>query len=125
MIEELSKTDHSFKNIDISLLNPSLKDLIYPKFNGEHILISPIWNNTEVRVWQFQLNQIANGVNMELLDNDAELCLNMVLSSIRVWRKSLVVGNENRDVIYKQNDLIYKLMDLEDKLNILQQKLEE
>ncbi|NUG24466.1 hypothetical protein [Acinetobacter lactucae] len=125
LIEELSKTDRSFKNIDISLLNSSLKDLIYPKFNGEHTLISPIWNNTEVRVWQFQLNQIANGVNMELLDNDAELCLDMVLSSIRVWRKSLEVGNENRDVIYKQNDLIYKLMDLEDKLNIVQQKLEE
>lgn len=125
LIEELSKTDHSFKNIDVSLLNSSLKDLIYPMFNGEHTIISPIWNNTEVRVWQFRLNQIANGVNMELLDNDAELCLDMVLSSIRVWRKSLEVGNENRDVIYKQNDLIYKLMDLEDKLNIVQHKLEE
>lgn len=125
LIEELSKTDRSFKKIDINLLNSSLKDLIYPKFNGEHTLISPIWNNTEVRVWQFQLNQIANGVNMELLDKDAELNLDMALSALRVWRNSLETGSENRDVIYKRNDLIYKLMDLEQRLQIVQQELEE
>ncbi|MCZ3210696.1 hypothetical protein NYZ42_16920 [Acinetobacter baumannii] len=125
LIEELSKTDHSIKNIDISLLNSSLKDLIYPKFNGERTIISPIWNNTEVRVWQFQLNQIANGVNMELLTNDAELNLDMVLSALRVWRNSLETGSDNRDVIYKRNDLIYKLMDLEHRLQIVQQELED
>lgn len=125
LIEELSKTDHSLKKIDIKLLNSSLKDLIYPKFNGEHSIISPIWNNTEVRVWQFQLNQIANGVNMELLDKDAELNLDMVLSSLRIWRTSLEVGSENRDVIYKRNDLIYKLIDLEHRLQIVQQEIEE
>ncbi|RSO58015.1 hypothetical protein EA752_13975 [Acinetobacter pittii] len=125
LIEELSKTDHSLKKIDIKLLNSSLKDLIYPKFNGEHTIISPIWNNTEVRVWQFQLNQIANGVNMELLDKDAELNLDMVLSSLRIWRTSLEVGSENRDVIYKRNDLIYKLIDLEHRLQIVQQEIEE
>lgn len=125
MIEELSKTDLSFNKIDIKLLNSSLKDLIYPKFNGEHTIISPIWNNTEVRVWQFQLNQIANGVNMELLDKDAEINLDMALSTIRIWRNSLEVGSENRDVIYKRNDLIYKLMDLEHRLQIVQRELEE
>lgn len=125
LIEELSKTDHSLKKIDIKLLNSSLKDLIYPKFNGEHTIISPIWNNTEVRVWQFQLNQIANGVNMELLDKDAELNLDMVLSSLRIWRTSLEVGSENRDVIYKRNDLVYKLIDLEHRLQIVQQEIEE
>lgn len=125
LIEELSKTDHSFKNIDINLLNSSLKDLIYPKFNGERTIISPIWNNTEVRVWQFQLNQIANGVDMKLLTNDAELNLDMALSAVRIWRNSLEVGSENRDVIYKSNDLIYKLMDLEQRLQIVQQELEE
>ncbi|MGR2827340.1 hypothetical protein FY048_17820 [Acinetobacter sp. 1124_18A] len=125
LIEELSKTDHSFKNIDINLLNSSLKDLIYPKFNGERTIISPIWNNSEVRVWQFQLNQIANGVDMKLLTNDAELNLDMALSAVRIWRNSLEVGSENRDVIYKRNDLIYKLMDLEQRLQIVQQELEE
>ncbi|MEH1712475.1 hypothetical protein V7G70_17750 [Acinetobacter pittii] len=124
LIEELSKTDHSFKKIDISLLNSSLKDLIYPKFNGEHTISSPIWNNTEVRVWQFQLNQIADGVNMELLDKDAELNLDMALSALRIWRNSLETGSENRDVIYKRNDLIYKLMDLEQRLEIVQQYVE-
>ncbi|MGG6516645.1 UNVERIFIED_CONTAM: hypothetical protein KWF83_09595 [Acinetobacter baumannii] len=125
LIEELSNTDHSFKKIDVNLLNSSLKDLIYPKFNGEHTIISPIWNNTEVRVWQFQLNQIANGVDMELLMNDAELNLDMALSTLRIWRNSLETGSENRDVIYKRNDLIYKLMDLEHRLQIVQRELEE
>lgn len=125
LIEELSKTDHSFKKIDVNLLNSSLKDLIYPKFNGEHTIISPIWNNTEVRVWQFQLNQIANGVDMELLTNDAELNLDMALSTLRVWRNSLEASVGDKQVVYNNNDLIYKLMDLEQRLQIVQQKLEE
>ena len=125
LLSELSKSNHIANQIDIDILKQSLSDLIYPKFNGEHVVISNIWNNTEVRVWQFQLNQIAKEVDMEHLDNDAELCLDMVLSSLRVWRKSLEIGSENRDIIYTQNDLIYKLMDLEHKLEIVQIKLEE
>lgn len=125
LIAQLAKSEHLAKNIDIDILKNSLNDLIYPKFNGEHTITSPIWNNSDIRVWQFQLNQIATGVDMGHLDQDAELCLDMVLSSIRVWRKSLEIGSENPDVIYKQNDLIYKLMDLEEKLEIVQIKLEE
>lgn len=125
LIEQLSKTDHSFKNIDINLLNSSLKDLIYPKFNGEHTIKSPIWNNTEVRVWQFQLNQIANGVDMKLLNNDAEMNLDMALSTLRIWRNSLEASVGDKQVIYNNNDLIYKLMDLEQRLQIVQQELEE
>lgn len=125
LLAELSKTDHLDKVIDIHALKDSLSDLIYPKFNGIHTITSPIWNQTEVTVWQFQLNQIANGVDMEHIDNDAELNLDMALSSIRIWRKSLEIGSDNKDVIYKQNDLVYKLIDLEERLKIVQHSLEE
>ncbi len=84
-----------------------------------------IWNNEDVKVWQFQLNQIANGVDMQHIENDAELNLDMALSSIRIWRNSLEIGSENKDVIYKQNDLVYKLMDIEERLKIVQHSLEE
>lgn len=125
LLAELSKTDHLDKVIDIHALKDSLSDLIYPKFNGIHTITSPIWNQTEVTVWQFQLNQIANGVDMEHIDNDAELNLDMALSSIRIWRNSLEIGSENKDVIYKQNDLVYKLMDIEERLKMVQHLLEE
>ncbi|MEC8124713.1 MAG: hypothetical protein VX125_12850 [Pseudomonadota bacterium] len=125
LLAELSKTDHLNKVIDIHALKDSLSDLIYPKFNGIHTITSPIWNQTEVTVWQFQLNQIANGVDMEHIENDAELNLDMALSSIRIWRNSLEIGSENKDVIYKQNDLVYKLMDIEERLKIVQHSLEE
>lgn len=124
LLLELSKSEHPTKSIDIDILKQSLNDLIYPKFNGEHTITSPIWNNSDIRVWQFQLNQIATGVDMEHLDHDAELSLDMALSSVRVWRNSLETGSENRDVIYKRNDLIYKLMDLEQKLDLVQEYLE-
>ena len=126
LLDQFSKNDQSDKALDITILKNSLNELIYPKFNGEHTISSPIWNNTEIRVWQFQLNQIAHGGYMENShNNDAELCLEMVMGSIRVWRNSLETGSDNRDVIYKRNDLIYKLMDLEDKLNIVQAKIEK
>lgn len=125
LITELSKNDHSLNKIDVNLLKLSLKDLIYPKFNGEHFIISPIWNNTEVRVWQFQLNQIANGVDMELLTNDAEMNLDMALSTLRVWRNSLETAVGDKQVVYNNNDLIYKLMDLEQRLEVVQRKFEE
>ena len=121
--QEISKNDRSDKVIDLNLLKESLNDLIYPKFNGEHIVTSPIWNNTEVRVWQFQLNQIVQRDNMQHID-DAELSLDMALAAVRVWRNSLEIGSDNRDVTYQRNDLIYKLMDLEEKLNTVQDKLE-
>lgn len=125
LLAELSKTDHLDKVIDIHALKDSLSDLIYPKFNGIHTITSPIWNQTEVTVWQFQLNQIANGVDMQHIENDAELNLDMALSSIRIWRNSLEIGSENKDVIYKQNDLVYKLMDIEERLKMVQHLLEE
>lgn len=125
LLWEISKAEQLSTTIDIEILKNSLNDLIYPKFKGEHTVTSPIWNNASVRVWQFQLNQIAKGVDMQHSDNNAELCLDMVLSSLRIWRNSLETGSENRDVIYKRNDLIYQLMHLEDKLNIVQSELEE
>lgn len=125
LLAELSKTDHLNKVIDIHALKDSLSDLIYPKFNGVYKVTSPIWNQTEVTVWQFQLNQIANGVDMQHIENDAELNLDMALSSIRIWRNSLEIGSENKDVIYKQNDLVYKLMDIEERLKMVQHSLEE
>ena len=74
---------------------------------------------------QFQLNQIATGVDMKPLDHDAELNLDMALASIRLWRNSLEASNGEKDVIYNNNDLMYKLMDIEQKLLIVQQKLED
>ncbi len=125
LMQEISKTDHLDKLIDINLLKQSLNDLVYPKFNGVYKVTSPIWNQTEVTVWQFQLNQIANGVDMQHIESDAELNLDMALSSIRIWRNSLEIGSENKDVIYKQNDLVYKLMDIEERLKMVQHLLEE
>lgn len=118
LIEELSKTNRLFKKIDIKLLNSSLKDLIYPKFNGENTISSPIWNNTEVRVWQFQLNQIARDEKMQNHDN--ELILDQALASIRIWRQSLEVAHTDKDITYRTNDLIYKLLDIEEKLQKIQ-----
>ena len=120
LMREISKNDHSDKPIDINLLKASLNDLIYPKFNGELTVTSPIWNNEDVKVWQFQLNQIARGADMQPIDHDAELSLDMALSALRVWRNSLETGSENREVIYQTNDLVYKLMDIEQKLRHVQ-----
>ena len=124
LLRELSKNEGKTKDLDIDVLKQSLNDLIYPKFNGELTVISPIWNQEEVRVWQFQLNQIAHGGYMENSHNDAELCLDMVIADIRVWRNSLEASYGEKDVIYNNNDLIYKLMDLEKKLKIVQTEFE-
>lgn len=125
LLREISKTEQLSTTIDIEILKASLNDLIYPKFKGEHTITSPIWNNTCVRVWQFQLNQIAHGANMEISQNDAELILDCSLSTLRVWRQSLEAALNNRDVTYQTNDLIYKLMDLEHKLQQVQSRLEQ
>ena len=125
LLNEFAKSEQSNKTLDIEILKESLSDLIYPKFNGEHTISSPIWNNTEIRVWQFQLNQIAHGANMEISQNDAELILDCSLSTLRVWRQSLEAAPNNRDVTYQTNDLIYKLMDLEHKLQQVQSRLEQ
>ena len=125
LLNEFAKSDQSNKKLDIEILKESLSDLIYPKFNGEHIISSPIWNNTEIRVWQFQLNQIAHGANMEISQNEAELILDCSLSTLRVWRQSLEAAPSNRDVTYQTNDLVYKLMDLEHKLQQVQSRLEQ
>lgn len=124
LLLQLSESEHLEQVIDIKLLEHSLKDLIYPKFTGEHTVTSPIWNNTEVRVWQFQLNQIVQRDNMQHID-DAELNLDMALSSLRVWRNALEAAGNDRDVICKNNDLIYKLMDIEQRLDVVQKYLEQ
>ncbi|WP_445344879.1 hypothetical protein [Acinetobacter bohemicus] len=124
LLNEFAKSEQSNKKLDIEILKESLSDLIYPKFNGEHTISSPIWNNAEIRVWQFQLNQIAQGEYMENSHNDAELNLDMAMGSIRVWRNSLEASVGEKDVIYNNNDLIYKLMDLEQKLVLVQKYLE-
>ena len=122
LMEELSKTDHLDQTIDIKILNLALNDLIYPKFLGEHKIISPIWNNTSVAVWQFQLNRIARDKNMQPYDND--FLLDQALATLRIWRQSLeAIGNDTQ-VTYNNNDLIYKLIDLEDKLEKVQDQLE-
>ncbi|BFM36219.1 hypothetical protein [Acinetobacter towneri] len=123
LLRELSKNDPKSKDLDIDVLKQSLDDLIYPKFNGELTVISPIWNQEEVRVWQFQLNQIDRVNNMQTLDK--ELLLDQTLSSLRVWRQSLEAAGNDKDVTYSNNDLIYKLMDLEHKLQLVQNEIEE
>ena len=124
LIMEFSKNEQSDKVLDIQLLKESLSDLIYPMFKGEHTITSPIWNNAEIRVWQFQLNQIAQGKVMEISQDQAELMLDCSLSTLRIWRQSLEVA-PNRDVTYQTSDIIYKLMDLEQKLTQVQAKLEK
>lgn len=123
LLRELSKNDPKTKDLDIDVLKQSLDDLIYPKFNGELTVISPIWNHEEVRVWQFQLNQIDRVNNMQTLDK--ELLLDQTLSNLRVWRQSLEAAGNDKDVTYSNNDLIYKLMDLEHKLELVQNEIEE
>ena len=125
LLNEFAKSDQSNKKLDIEILKESLSDLIYPIFNWEHIISSPIWNNTEIRVWQFQLNQIAQGEIMEISQDQAELLLDCSLSTLRIWRQSLETAVKQKDVTYQTNDLIYQLMDLEHKLTQVQTKLEE
>lgn len=125
LINEFAKSEQLNKKLDIDVLKHSLSDLIYPKFNGEHTVTSPIWNNAEVRVWQFQLNQIALGEMMEISQDQAELLLDCSLSTLRIWRQSLEAAKSNRDVTYQTTDVIYKLMDLEQKLAQVQAHLEK
>lgn len=125
LLKEISKNEQLGTTIDIEVLKTSLNDLIYPKFMGEHTITSPIWNNVSVRVWQFQLNQIANGVNMEISQNEAELLLDCSISTLRIWRQSLEAAPGNREVTYLSTDLVYKLMDLEHKLQQVQTRLEK
>lgn len=123
LLNELSKNDQPTKDLDIDVLKESLNDLIYPKFNGELTVISPIWNGAEVRVWQFQLNQIDRANHMQALDK--ELLIDQTLSSLRIWRQSLEAAGNDKDVTYSNNDLIYKLMALEFNLEQVQSQIEE
>ncbi|MEQ1369212.1 hypothetical protein ABLT80_09085 [Acinetobacter schindleri] len=125
LLQEVSKTEQLSTTIDIEVLKISLNDLIYPKFMGEHTVTSPIWSGTSVRVWQFQLNQIAQRVNMEISQNDAELMLDSSISTLRIWRQSLEAAPGNRDVTYQTTDLVYKLLDLEHRLQQVQSRLEK
>lgn len=125
LINEFSKSEQSSTEIDINVLKSSLPDLIYPMFKGEHTIYSPIWNNEEIRVWQFQLNQIAQGEIMEVSQENAELMLDCSISALKIWRQSLEAAPSNREVIYQAKDLIYKLTDLELKLQQIQSFLEK
>ncbi|MCA4780417.1 hypothetical protein IF090_12405 [Acinetobacter towneri] len=122
LLREVAKSEKCEYNLDLDVLKKSLPDLIYPKFNGEHTITSPIWNHKKIRVWQFQLNQIAQGENMQLQDN--ELLLDQALASLRVWRQSLEAITGDKDVTYNNTDLVYKLMDIEQKLEKVQQSFD-
>lgn len=123
LLNEMAKSEQSDKKIDIEVLKASLPDLIYPMFKGEHSISSPIWNNTEIRVWQFQLNQIEKANHMQTIDK--ELLLDQSLSTLRIWRQSLEAAGNDKEVIYLNNDLINKLMDLEQKLELVQSEIED
>ncbi len=125
LLKEVMLKQQTHTTLDIDVLKNSLSDLIYHKFNGEHTVTSPIWNSTEVRVWQFQLNQIAHGANMEISQNEAELALDCSISALRIWRQSLETSPNDRDITYQTNDLIYKLLDIEQKLKSVQNYLEK
>ena len=125
LLNELAKNKKLDTSLDVDLLKKSLSDLIYPKFKGEHTVTSLIWNSTEVRVWQFQLNQIVHGANMETSQNEAELALDCSISALRIWRQSLEASPNDRDITYQTNDLIYKLLDIEHKLKNVQNYLEK
>ncbi|EPH33265.1 hypothetical protein L293_0864 [Acinetobacter gyllenbergii CIP 110306 = MTCC 11365] len=99
--------------------------MIYPKFNGEKTIHSPIWNNTEVTVWEFQLNQIDRAKEMKTTNADATLCIDSSLGALRVWRKSLEASTGDKDVIYNNNDLIFLIQDLEHKLEKVQRYVED
>ncbi len=122
LLNEVAKQEKVDDQINFEVLKKSLPDLIYPKFNGERTVTSPIWNHKEIRVWQFQLNQIAQGENMQLQDN--ELLLDQALASLRVWRQSLEAITGDKDVTYNNTDLVYKLMDIEQKLVKVQQSFD-
>lgn len=111
--------------INLNNLKMAFQSLVYPKFNGEKTINSPIWNNQEVTIWEFQLNQIDRVVEMKTTYDDVSLKMDSSLGALRVWRKSLEASTGDKDVFYNNNDLIYLLQDLEQKLEIVQQYLED
>ena len=111
--------------INLEKLKTALESLTYPKFHGEKTIQSPIWNNQEVKVWEFQLNQIDRVEKMKTTYEDASLNIDSSLAALRVWRKSLEASVGDKDVIYNNNDLIYLLQDLEQKLEIVQHYVED
>lgn len=112
------------KPFDVNILKDCLNDLSYPKYLGEHIIVSPIWNDASVTVWQFQLNQIVRDKIMKNHEN-IELNLDIALSSIRIWKNSLEASVTNTEVTYQTVDLIYQLIDIEQKLELVQQHIEK
>lgn len=115
----------NLKTLDINELKNAFENLIYPQFMGEKSIKSPIWNNQEVTVWEFQLNQIDRLDEMKTTYADASLNIDSSLGTLRVWRKSLEASTGNKDVIYNNNDLIYLLQDLEQKLAVVQHYVED
>ncbi|WP_198078252.1 hypothetical protein [Acinetobacter calcoaceticus] len=111
--------------INLKELKKALENLIYPKFCGEKIIHSPIWNNEEITVWEFQLNQIDRVQEMKTTYTDASLNIDSSLGALRVWRKSLEASTGEKDVTYNNNDLIFLLQDLEHKLATVQRYIED
>lgn len=114
----------NLQTINIQELKNAIENLIYPQFFGEKSIKSPIWNNQEITVWEFQLNQIDRVEEMKTTYADASLNMDSSLGALRVWRKSLEASTGDKDVIYNNNDLIYLLQDLEQKLAIVQHYVE-
>ncbi|WP_038343023.1 hypothetical protein [Acinetobacter sp. A47] len=113
------------KRLDIDKLRQALESLIYPVFKGEKNIISPIWNNQEITVWEFQLNHIDRTLCMKTTYTDASQYLDSTLGALRIWRNSLQTGLDNPDVTFKVNDLVHFLQDLELKLEKVQDYVEE
>lgn len=118
--------------VDVHVLQSHLGNLRYPKFLGTKRLDSPIWSGRSVQVWQFQLNQSVvvdtpvvkdaiHAVTADVTADDAELCMDQVLASIRIWRQSLESNRDNPMLEYQANDVLYALLDMESKLERVQQ----
>lgn len=104
------------EKIDVRLMERHFKDLIYPKYLGNKQISSPLWDNTDVHVWQFQLNEQAL-YEVETVDfNDAEYQLDKAIGYLRIWKSSLETNTTNPQTTYQANDLVYMLSDLEQKL---------
>lgn len=104
------------EKIDICLMERHFKDLIYPKYLGTKQIRSPLWNNSDVQVWQFKLNEQASDALESVDYDDAEYQLDQTIGYLRIWRSSLETNTTNPQTVYQANDLVYVLSDLEQKL---------
>ncbi|MDM1022053.1 hypothetical protein QSV37_17415 [Acinetobacter sp. VNK23] len=109
--------------VDIHILQNHLENLIYPKYLGAKQVNSSIWNNNDVHVWQFRLDQIDQKDEVSISADDAELNMDQALAYIKIWRQSLETNTHNPQTTYQANDLVYALLDIELKLSKVQRFL--